>query len=93
MAPSPDDVRLQVLVRKDARNDRGIAEAEAALRALGFEVTGAGRASLSVRATPETVRAVFGDDRRDLRVPEPLADYVESMTVAPRHTILSRRRR
>ena len=92
MAPRSENVRLQVLVRKNARNERGIAAAEAALRALGFEITGTGRASLSVRATPETLRALFGDERRDLAVPEPLADYVESMSVAPRHTIISRRR-
>lgn len=92
MAPPSENVRLQVLVRKNARNERGIAAAEAALRALGFEITGTGRATLSVRTTPETLRALFGDERRDLAVPEPLADYVESMSVAPRHTIISRRR-
>jgi hypothetical protein len=92
-AASSEPVRLQVLVRKDARTPRGIAEAEAALRALGFEVTGTGRTSLSARATAEAFSAVFGDRPRALHVPPPLASYVESISIAPQHERMSRRRR
>ena len=88
-------------MRKDARNARAIADLKAALRALGFEITGAGKASISARATPETFNAVFGDappaasyrERgtldRELLVPPALAGYVESISVAPRHSKMS----
>jgi hypothetical protein len=101
MPSSSDHVRLQVLVRKDARNARAIADLEAALRALGFEVTGTGKASISARATRETFTAVFGDVPpaasyrargtldRELMVPPALAGYVESISVAPRHSTIS----
>ena len=102
MTPS-GHVRLQVLVREKARNARGIADVEAALRALGFEVTGSGKASVSARATPEAFTAVFGDAPAPssfhgaqaspgLPVPPPLAATVESISVAPRHTFITRSR-
>jgi hypothetical protein len=91
MAASSDAVRLQVLVRKEARNPRGIARVEAALRALGFDVTGRGSVSLSARAPAAAFRAAFGEAGPPLRVPAPLADSVESITVAPPHTIITRR--
>jgi hypothetical protein len=86
-------MRLQVLLRKDARNPRGIADVEAGLRALGLEVTGSGRTSVSARATADVFDAVFGEHARDLRVPQPLADRVESISVAPAHTAMTRRSR
>ena len=103
--PSVDHVRLQLLVRKDARHPRGVAGLEAALRALGFDVTGAGRATVSARAPREVFDAVFGGAPPPssfrgsaaadaaLPVPPSLAAYVESVSLAPRHTIISRRGR
>lgn len=86
MPVSPEYVRLQVLLRAARRNDKGVGDAEQALRALGLEVTGTGKASISARATPETFGTVFGKDRdADLQVPATLADYVESVTIAPQH--------
>ena len=91
-----------MLVRTDARDAHGIAGLEAALRGLGFEVTGAGRASVSARATPDAFTAVFGDApgvstyrmtaaaSRGLPVPAALTDYVESISIAPRHTVIAR---
>ena len=94
MASSSDHVRLQLLVRKDARNARGVAAVGEALRALGFEVTGAGKASVSARASPDAFRAVFGDAMAsELPVPARLAEYVESVSIAPRHTVIDRRGR
>ena len=105
MPLSSDFIRLQVLLRKDARNARGVAALADALRALGFEVTGTGRASISARATRGAFNAVFGEappasayrapaeGGRDLLVPPAVADYVESISVAPRHTVISRRGR
>jgi hypothetical protein len=97
----PEEVRLQVLLRPEWRNARGVAEVERALRDLGFEVTGTGRASISARAAPPAFSQAFaglsnteGDDpprdRRELPVPAPLAGQVESITVAPQHTAMSR---
>jgi hypothetical protein len=97
----PEEIRLQVLLRPEWRNPRGVSEVERALRDLGFEVTGAGRASISARAAPTTFSQAFaghstteGDespgDRRDLPVPAPLAGQVESITVAPQHTPMSK---
>jgi hypothetical protein len=102
MSASSDDIRLQVLVRAARRNDKDLDELQAALRALGFEVTGTGKASVSVRATPETFAKVFGAGRAavggpptesasELRVPAPLAEYTESITVAPQHIVMSER--
>jgi hypothetical protein len=104
MPSSSDSVRLQMLVRKDARNARGIAELETALRALGFDVTGSGRASVSARATRDVFAAVFGEpppsvDRAvpfaapPLTVPASLAGYVDSVSIAPQHTVIRRGRR
>ncbi len=95
-----DDVRLQVLLKPEWRNARGVADVEHALRALGFEVTGAGRASISARAAPETARHALGGTpdvsrqeaaagRADLPVPASLAGQVQSITVAPHHTAMS----
>ena len=86
-------MRLQVLLRKDARTPRGIADVEAALRALGLEVTGRGRTSVSARASADVFDAVFGAGDRELAVPEPLADRVESISIAPHHTSMTRRGR
>jgi hypothetical protein len=105
MAASSDPIRLQMLVRTDARDAHGIAGLEAALRGLGFEVTGTGRASISARATPDAFAAVFGDvpapssfcaasaTGGGLHVPAALADYVESISIAPRHAVIARRGR
>jgi hypothetical protein len=98
---SPGDVRLQVLLRPEWRNPRGVADVERALRELGFEVTGSGRASISARAAARTFSQTFAEhsraeadespgDRRALPVPAPLAGQVESITVAPQHTPMSR---
>ena len=99
---APEDVRLQVLLRPEWRTAEGVAEVERALRELGFEVTGTGRASISARAAPRAFRQAFADapgaesrplpgDNRELPVPAPLAGQVESITVAPQHTPMSRR--
>jgi len=96
----PEDIRLQVLLRPEWRNAQGVAEVERALRELGFEVTGTGRASISARAAPGTFNQAFAEaagaegrtvpgDRRELPVPAPLAGQVESITVAPQHTPMS----
>jgi hypothetical protein len=96
---APEPIRLQVLLRPEWRNPRGVAAVEQALRDLGFEITGSGRASISARAAPPAFSQAFAaiqgegrdspDDRRKLPVPAPLAGQVESITVAPQHTAMS----
>jgi hypothetical protein len=102
MAATSGYVRLQVLMRAPWRNEQGLADVEAALRALGFEVTGKGKASLSVRATPDTVAAAFGreraaspqggtaDEPAEFSVPAQLSEQVESITVAPPYIVMGR---
>jgi len=101
MPESSNRVRLQVLLRGACRNEKGRAEAIAALTALGLEVTGTGAASISVRASPAEYSALFGpgskgtrgadvpDSGREIVVPSSLADTVEQITVAPRHIQMS----
>jgi hypothetical protein len=97
MSGTSDEIRLQILLRADARNPSGLEEVQAVLRALHFDVTGVGRATVSARATPEAFRAAFGstpaamratdagEPARDLPIPSVLAERVESVTIAPQH--------
>jgi hypothetical protein len=101
MGASSKPVRLQVLLRAPCRNDRGIADVRTALRALHLEVTGVGRASVSAHASPKAFDAVFGGTPPEamgdaapesdvaLAVPPALAEWVESITVAPQHIMIS----
>ena len=85
----PGPVRLQVLLRSEARHPGGVDCAARALDALGVEVTASGRASISARADAGTLHRVFGsapaEANAPLRVPDHLADIIESITVAPPH--------
>jgi hypothetical protein len=102
MAPSSDYVRLQILVVASRRNDKGLDEVQQALRNLGLEITGTGKASISARVTPEVLANVFDtpatdvseravDSEAELRVPASLAGYVDSITIAPQHIAMSDR--
>ena len=91
------EVRLQVLLKPECRNAQGLAQVERGLRALGFEVTGTGRASISARAARDTTLVALGDGAGAARetagglmpVPATLAAHVQSITVAPPHTAMS----
>jgi hypothetical protein len=101
MGASSNPVRLQMLLRAPWRNDRGLADVQTALRALHLEVTGVGRASVSARASQQAFDSVFGgappevmdaagpDADVPLAVPSALAEWVESITVAPQHIVMS----
>lgn len=100
MGASSNPVRLQMLLRAPWRNDRGLADVQTALHALHLEVTGVGRASVSARASPQAFDAVFGATPSEamdvasgldvpLAVPSALAEWVESITVAPQHIMIS----
>jgi hypothetical protein len=96
MVAESGDVRLQVLLRPASRNDEGMAAVRRGLRALGLEVTGAGRVTVSARATAAVFVAAFGEASREpgavaLPVPSSLVHLVESITVASRHVSMSGR--
>jgi hypothetical protein len=101
MAKASDRLHLQVLLRPDRRDEQGREDAATALRKLGLEVTGVGRASISARAGPDLVAAVFGVEppraatrgrpdalAGELPVPDVLAEYVERMSIAPKHVAM-----
>ncbi len=94
-------IRLQLVLRAEWRNARGVAKVRGLLRSLGFEPVGAGRATVSARSDPDAFAEAFGaapveaaDLARDagagLSVPDALRPFVESITVAPAHQYFGR---
>ena len=84
-------IRLQLLMLPGHRNPGSIEAASRAAAALGFEITGKGRTSLSVRVGKQEFQQLFAATvavHELLPVPQELAEYVESITVAPRHEYL-----
>ena len=84
-------IRLQLLMRPEHRNPAGVEAASKVVETLGFETTGMGRASLSARVSEQEFQRLFGATvavHEPLSVPQELAEYVESITVAPRHEYL-----
>lgn len=84
-------IRLQLLMRPEHRKAGSVEAASKAAVALGFETTGKGRTTLSCRVSEQEFRRLFGGTvavHEALPVPQELAEYVESITVAPRHEYL-----
>ena len=84
-------IRLQLLLRPEHRNPAGVEAASKVVETLGFETTGKGRTSLSARVNEQEFEQLFGAKaavHEPLPVPQELAEYVESITVAPRHEYL-----
>jgi hypothetical protein len=79
-----EPVRLQLLMRPEHRNDAGIDAAMGLARRLGLEPSGKGQVTFSARASEEELARLCGS-RQSPRVPEPLREYVESISVAPVH--------
>ena len=77
-------VRLQLLMRPEHRKSDSVEAAAKAAAALGLEPSGQGQATFSARVDAANYRRLFGDDST-LRIPKELAEYVESITVAPKH--------
>lgn len=92
------DVGLEVLLAPAHRGGDRATAAAARLRDLGFDVTGVGEASLSVRLSCAEFRRLFGREPgpppsdaleawvepAELPVPDVLADWVESLSEARR---------
>ena len=88
-------VRLQILLKKEKRTPAGVAAVRAALEALGIPPTASGAASVSAAAEREVVARVFGHTAENagllgdtLPVPESLQEYVEHISIAPKHEYL-----
>lgn len=77
-------IRLQILMRPEHRNDAGIEAAMSVARELGLEPSGKGQVTFSARASAAQLERLCGSGHAP-RVPEPLRDYVESISVAPPH--------
>ena len=84
-------IRLQLLMRPGHRNPGGIEAASRVAATLGFEITGKGQTSVSVRVSKQEFQRFFAakvEVHELLPVPQELAEYIESITVAPRHEYL-----
>jgi hypothetical protein len=80
-------VRLQVLMRPEHRTQPSVEAAAKVAEALGMAPSGQGQTTFSARVSAPEFKRLFGRsaDAATLPVPKELAEYVESVTVAPRH--------
>lgn len=93
-------MKLQVLLHPQQRNPSGVENAKRILQSLGIRPTAAGAASISAEVDAEKFQSVFGIpppeslpadavSAQSLSVPEQLKDYVESISIAPRHIYMN----
>jgi hypothetical protein len=89
-------VRLQVLMRPEHRTQGSVEAAAKVAEALGMAPSGQGQTTFSARVSAPDFQRLFGrsasamsakgaPDAATLPIPKELAEYVESVTVAPRH--------
>jgi hypothetical protein len=88
--------KLQILLRKEWRKPATIADVRKLAGKLGITITASGTATLSGDMTAEAFESLFGQPAKDaageLPVPDPLKPYVESISIAPRHIFMDRRK-
>jgi hypothetical protein len=91
-------VRLQLLIRSDARDESSVGELLTRLRQLELEPSTIGLAAISVRVHPDVFARVFGarpladaDADARLPIPESVQKFVESVSIAPYHIALNER--
>jgi hypothetical protein len=92
-------IKLQLLLRGPYRDPHGVERVCRAAAAAGLTVTGAGRVTVSAEVSPEAFATLFGppaaakdaapSPSMELPVPRELSEFVESITVAPRHVRMS----
>jgi len=92
-ATSNSPIKLQILLRAEWRTASGVEEARKLLASLGLKPTASGAATISAEAELEHFESLFhvkagGQASADLAVPQALAKYVASISVAPTHTYL-----
>jgi len=73
-------------MRPEHRTQASLELASKAAAALGLAPSGQGAATFSARvSTPDYQRLFGGSPPARLPIPKELAEYVESITVAPKH--------
>jgi hypothetical protein len=93
-------MKLQLLMHPHCRNDEAIAAAKNISQSLGISPTAEGGATVSAEVDLDTFQSLFGKPPTEpsgpesvsdesLPVPEPLREYVQSISVAPRHIYMS----
>ena len=89
-----DWVRLQILMRSEHRKPDSVEAAAKVAATLGLAPSGQGQATFSARVTAPDYRRLFGvspgsqEPESQLPIPKELAEYVESITIAPKHEYL-----
>jgi hypothetical protein len=98
-------VTLQILLKKEHRTPSALQSARVALQKVGLHPVSSGAASLTVDATPETLASLFGSTpaatearhaaekgvpASEFSVPPELAEFVESISIAPKHLYFQR---
>jgi hypothetical protein len=94
-------IRLQCIVNSQWRTEAGISEVARRLGALGIEVTGSGRATLSINVPSDLLPKLFGSAAAlaeqapgapvpssagdALPIPEPLKPMLDGISVPPTH--------
>ncbi len=86
---------LQFLLRKDKRTPEGVAAVRTILESLGITPSASGAATVSAAVEADRLEPIFGPvgpviqfQTDTLPVPKSLTEYVESISVAPRHIYL-----
>ena len=85
-------MKLQILLRKDKRTPEGVAAVRRILESLGITPSASGSATVSATVESGRLETIFGQtgpvaqfQTDTLPIPESLKEYVESISVAPRH--------
>jgi hypothetical protein len=93
-------MKLQMLLHPHHRNSEGIAKAKRISETLGIRPTAEGQASISADVDEEKYTSLFGAEApiqppagpmaaESLTVPEPLQEYVQSISIAPPHLYMN----
>jgi hypothetical protein len=86
MKNKPDRVPLQLLLLPARRNPRDVSQAAQLVAKFGLSVSGSGSAAITTTLSRnELAKKLTALDETSFAVPPELADYIESITVAPRH--------
>lgn len=94
-------MKLQLLVHAQYRNPEAIATVKEIAQRLGMVPTTQGAATISADADAATFQSLFGvppdeslftnpANSQTLPVPDLLQDYVQSISVAPRHIYMNK---
>jgi hypothetical protein len=86
MKNKPDRIALQLLLLPTRRKPRDVSQAARLVAKFGLPVSGSGSAAITATLSRDELSArLVALDETSYAVPPELADYIESITVAPRH--------